>query len=213
MLDDKKRLENALVSSAMAKAGDGMLREKAQRWVLYSGIRTFHQILQGEFTLITDQNHLVKTPEGIEQPAAGRFQRWTLVESHCLAWGGLWTPRSWDLPLSATAGWQCSQSLHFKVLFLQKKLHELSWQIFIFIFFSEEICTGGMESSWRAVSPRGKHFWCLVSNLLEKNRCQCQLQSVSMQKLASAPVPARDRKLRPGGIHRGLSMEFWISPF
>lgn len=89
MLDDKKRLENALVSSAMAKAGDGMLRDKAQRWVLYSGIRTFHQILQGEFTLITDQNHLVKTPEGIEQPAAGRFQRWTLVESHCLAWGGL----------------------------------------------------------------------------------------------------------------------------
>lgn len=94
-------------------------------------------------------------------------------------------------------------------LFLQKKLQRVKLTDFLLLyFFLEEICTGGLESSWRAVSPRGKHFWCLVSNLLEKNRCQCQLQSVSMQKLASAPVPARDRKLRPRGIHRGLKMEF-----
>lgn len=213
MLDGSKRLEAALVSS----------REKTQRWVFYSGIRTFHPILHGKFTLITDQKRLVKTPEARRDRAASSWQVLG-VESRGripLPWHQVGCKHpgadtfSW-VPLQADSAPQSPLthciSPRRKVLFLLKKLQRVKLTDFC-IFFLGEICTGGMESGWRTVSPRGKHFWCLVSNLLEKNRCQCQLQSVSIQKLASAPVPARDRKLRPRGVHRGLSMEFWISPF
>lgn len=178
-------------------------------------------MLHGKFTLITDQKHLVKTPEARRDGAASSWQV-PGVDSRggtpfATASGGLET-RSAQI-LSATAGWQCSpvtsHSLHFPLqegVIQQKKLQRVKLTDFLIFFFWGEICAGGMESGWRTVSPRGKHFWCLVSNLLEKNHCQCQLQSVSMQKLASVPVPARDRKLRPRGVHRGLNMEFWISP-
>lgn len=74
MLDEKRRLEAALVSSAMAEAGNIALREKTQRWVFYSGIRTFQHILHGKLTLITDQKPFVKTPEARRDRAASSWQ-------------------------------------------------------------------------------------------------------------------------------------------
>lgn len=74
MLDEERRLEAALVSSAMAEAGNVVLREKTQRWVFYSGIGTFQHILHGKLTLITDQKHLVKTPEARRGRVASSWQ-------------------------------------------------------------------------------------------------------------------------------------------
>lgn len=42
--------------------------------MFYSGIGTFHQVLYGKFTLITDQKHLVKTPEPKRDRAASGWQ-------------------------------------------------------------------------------------------------------------------------------------------
>lgn len=59
----------------------GNITIKVKHYVFHPEIRIFHQILLGKFTLITDQKHLVKTlnQNRLEQPAAGRLQRWTLM--------------------------------------------------------------------------------------------------------------------------------------
>lgn len=180
-------------------------------WVFYSGIGTFHQILYRKFTLITDQKHLVKTPEPKRNRAASSWQI-TEVDSHVSILLPLhqvaYKHRNADTlswaPLQANSAPQsdliCWISPWRKVLLLQKKLQRVgSWHSFrrnLSAFVG-----------WRAVSPRGKHFWCLVSNLLKKYHHQCQFKSLSMQKLASAPVPARDGKLRPEGVNRGLNID------
>lgn len=169
--------------------------------------------------LITDQKRLVKTPEARRDRAASSWQ-----VSEVDSGGGIplpWHRVGYKHPEADTFSWVTLQAASApqshpthcispcrRVFLLQKELQRVKLTDFL-----AEICAGGMERGWRTVWPRGKHFWCLVSDLLEKYRCQCQLQSVSMQKLASEPVPARDRKLRPRGIRRRLNMEFWISPF
>ena len=179
--------------------------------MFYSGIRTFHQILYGKFTLITDQKHLVKTPEPKRDRAASSWQI-TEVDSHVSFLLPLhqvaYKHRNADtlswVPLQADSAPQsdltCWISPCRKVIWLQKKLRRVgSWHS-----FRRDLSA---FVGWRAVSPHGKHFWCLVSNLLKKYRRQCQLKSLSMQMLASAPVPARDGKLRPEGVNRGLNID------
>lgn len=75
-----------------------------------------------------------------------------------------------------------------KYYYCKRSCSELSWQRFrrdpsVFV-------------GWRRILLHGKHCWCLVSDLLKKYCCQCQLKSLSMQKLTSVPVADRDGKLR-----------------
>lgn len=58
-----------------------MLRQKTKHCVFYSGTGTFRQVSYGKFTLITDQKHLVKTPEPKRDRAASSWQM-TEVNSH-----------------------------------------------------------------------------------------------------------------------------------
>lgn len=169
--------------------------------MFYSGIGTFHQILYGKFTLITDQKHLVKTPEPKRDRAASSWQIME-VDSHVSILLPLhqvaYKHRNADtlswVPLQADCAPQsdltCWISPCRKVLLLQKKWQRGgSWHS-----FKRDLSTFVER---RAVSPRGKYFWCLVSNLLKKYCCRCQLKSLSTLELASVPVPARDGKLRP----------------
>lgn len=108
-----------------------------QFWVFYSGIRTFQHILHGKLTLITEKKHLVKTPEARRGRAA-----WQVLEVD--SGGGI--PLPWHrggckhLPLSATAGWQCSPITYCippcsKELFLLKELQRVKLDRFVIFFF------------------------------------------------------------------------------
>lgn len=154
-----------------------------KHWVFYSGIRTFHQILYGKFTLITDQKHVVKTPVPKKDRAASSWQMLEvhfhvsiLLPLHQVAYKHRnadtlsWVPLPADnAPQTDLACWisPCRE-----VLLLQKKLQRGgSWDS-----FKRDLA---VLVGRRAVSPQGKYFWCQiywksVTDSVSSNLCQCK---------------------------------------
>lgn len=179
-----------------------------KHWVFYWEIGTFHPILYGKFTLITDQKHLVKTPEPRRDGAASSWQITevgsrvgSVLPLHQVAHKHRDADTRSRVPLQADrappSDLTCSISPCRKVLLLQKRLQQVDTVL-------EEICLHSEAGEQSRLLANISGVWCQIywksiTVGVSSNLCHCR----SWRRYQFLPeMESWDPKESAGAEHR-----------